>query len=370
MPNKQITILGQTFISGKEAAKHFNLSYSTFRKRLYKYSLDDPRLVAKPQPTHGRKIKINQHEFNNLQETADYFHITKNTLVARLSRGEDPNDIYTYRPEGSNQKQAITYHGKKYKSIRQLSLQTGIGEHTIRQTLDKKESLDNLKPANNPTAPQGFTYKGVYYKSKQEAADKHNLSSATITRRLSQPDALERDDLFAPVGKYQRSDRKKITYQGKTYPSIRAMAKENGLTPSCLSARIRREGLYSPFLLRPARETISKHNKKPVVILGIYYESITQAAKENGFRADTLWQRLQKYDHNDPRILQPLQTPKDYMAKEITYRGHKFDSIKDMAKHYHIHSNAILARMRHYGHNDPRVVEHLGNATKEHLRIK
>lgn len=129
---------------------------------------------------------------------------------------------------------------------------------------------------------------------------------------------------------------KPVTYAGKEYPSIAALAKAYGLGYKTCFARLR-DGL-------PLDAPINRHplpyRGKPVTIDGTEYPSTKDAAKALGIPYTTLCSRIRKG--------QDLSMPKYAdRCEPIVYQGKEYPSVEALSRATGINSRSWLYRIRH-----------------------
>ena len=134
----------------------------------------------------------------------------------------------------------------------------------------------------------------------------------------------------------ERFAAKPVTYAGKEYPSIAALAKAYGLGYKTCFARLR-DGL-------PLDAPINRHplpyRGKPVTIDGREYPSTKDAAKALGIPYTTLCSRIRKG--------QDLSMPKYAdRCEPITYQGKEYPSVEALSRATGISSRSWLYRIRH-----------------------
>ena len=129
---------------------------------------------------------------------------------------------------------------------------------------------------------------------------------------------------------------KPVTYAGKEYPSIAALAKAYGLGYKTCFARLR-DGtpLEAPINTHPL-----PYRGKPVTIDGTEYPSVKDASKALGIPYTTLITRIRKG--------QDLSMPKYAdRCEPITYQGKEYPSVEALSRATGINSRSWLYRIRH-----------------------
>lgn len=129
---------------------------------------------------------------------------------------------------------------------------------------------------------------------------------------------------------------KPVTYAGKEYPSIAALAKAYGLGYKTCFARLR-DGT-------PLEAPINRHplpyRGKPVTIDGKEYPSVKDASKALGIPYTTLFTRIRKG--------QDLSAPKYAdRCEPITYQGKEYPSVEALSRATGINSRSWLYRIKH-----------------------
>ena len=129
---------------------------------------------------------------------------------------------------------------------------------------------------------------------------------------------------------------KSVTYAGKEYPSIAALAKAYSLNYKTCFARLR-DGvpLDAPINTHPL-----PYRGKPVTIDGTEYPSTKDAAKALGIPYTTLCSRIRKG--------QELSAPKYAdRCEPITYQGKEYPSVEALSRATGINSRSWLYRIKH-----------------------
>jgi len=134
----------------------------------------------------------------------------------------------------------------------------------------------------------------------------------------------------------ERFAAKPVTYAGKEYPSIAALAKAYGLGYKTCFARLR-DGL-------PLDAPINRHplpyRGKPVTIDGREYPSVKDASKALGIPYTTLITRIRKgRDLSAPKYAD--------RCEPITYQGKEYPSVEALSRATGINSRSWLYRIRH-----------------------
>ena len=97
--------------------------------------------------------------------------------------------------------------------------------------------------------------------------------------------------------KFQRKDRDKITFRGKTYESLSALARAHRTNPTLFIRRIKSPKYKYEFTIAEAlglKKITGKGFTKPVILEKKEFKSLTAAAKHYGLKLKTISERLLK----------------------------------------------------------------------------
>ena len=142
------------------------------------------------------------------------------------------------------------------------------------------------------------------------------------------PEVLPEPLPEVPAAKPEKGFRRKpITYAGKEYPSVSALAEAYGLTLKNCSARLARG--------RPLENKVTSHSKegaprKPVEYKGKTYASMAELAAAFSLNVKTCASRMKKGQPLEPKVL-PM--PPNH-CKPTTYDGREYPSVKALADAY------------------------------------
>lgn len=193
---KPVTYNGVTYPSLTACAKAFGLTVSACSRRLQKGQPLDKKLKAGGRPLVP--VTVNGTEYPSMAAAAKALGVPYQTICSRIRKGQDLS-----APKYADRCEPITYQGKEYPSIEALARATGINSRSWLYRIKHNIPLD---------APWG---KGG---NKQEKPAAPKPEAAEPARRKPSPlDALAANDVrkAAPV-----------TYNGKEYPNMEALARE------------------------------------------------------------------------------------------------------------------------------------------------
>ena len=141
-------------------------------------------------------------------------------------------------------------------------------------------------------------------------------------------------ELEEHIRRQMPSRAKPVTYNGVTYPSLKACAKAFGLTVSACSRRLQKGQPLDKKLKAGGRPLV------PVTVNGAEYPSMAAAAKALGVPYQTLCSRIHKG--------QDLSMPKYAdRCEPITYQGKEYPSVEALSRATGISSRSWLYRIRH-----------------------
>ena len=141
-------------------------------------------------------------------------------------------------------------------------------------------------------------------------------------------------ELEEHIRRQMPSRAKPVTYNGVTYPSLKACAKAFGLTVSACSRRLQKGQPLDKKPKAGGRPLV------PVTVNGAEYPSIAAAAKALGVPYQTICSRIRKG--------QDLSAPKYAdRCEPITYQGKEYPSVEALSRATGINSRSWLYRIRH-----------------------
>ena len=141
-------------------------------------------------------------------------------------------------------------------------------------------------------------------------------------------------ELEEHIRRQMPSRAKPVTYNGVTYPSLKACAKAFGLTVSACSRRLQKGQPLDKKLKAGGRPLV------PVTVNGTEYPSMAAAAKALGVPYQTICSRIRKG--------QDLSAPKYAdRCEPITYQGKEYPSVEALSRATGINSRSWLYRVKH-----------------------
>ena len=182
------------------------------------------------------------------------------------------------RKPASSRAKPVAYAGKEYPSVRALAKIYGLGEHLCRVRLQRGIPLEKSLGHG-----KRITVNGTEYASMNEAAKALGISYSALFIRIKK--GLPLDAAKGEIQSAPPSRAKPVSYGGKDYPSIKALAKAYGLNEHTCAARLKHN---IPLDAEP------DHGNKPITIAGKDYPNLKTAAEALGISYGALWARMKK----------------------------------------------------------------------------
>ena len=226
---KPVTYAGKEYPSIAELAKAYGLGYKTCFARLRDGVLLDAPINRHPLPYRGKPVTIDGREYPSVKDASKALGIPYTTLCSRIRKGQDLS-----APKYADRCEPITYQGKEYPSIEALSRATGINSgswlYRIRHNIPldapwgkggrkQKTVAESVPEATAAPAPEPAV-KPVVINGK-ECQSLHDADEAE--RRL------KCEPKPSPLGALTMGSAPKsrpVTYNGKEYPNMEALARE------------------------------------------------------------------------------------------------------------------------------------------------
>ena len=223
---KPVTYNGVTYPSLTACAKAFGLTVSACSRRLQKGQPLDKKLKAGGRPLVP--VTVNGAEYPSMAAAAKALGVPYQTLKERIQRGL-PADMRKWSDRGT----PVTYQGKEYPSIEALARATGISSQSWLYRI--KHDI----PLNTPWGKGGRKQKTVAEPAPEAPAapaPEPAVKPVVINGRdqsLHDADEAERrlksEHKPSPLGTLTMGGAPKsrpVTYNGKEYPNMEALARE------------------------------------------------------------------------------------------------------------------------------------------------
>lgn len=223
---KPVTYNGVTYPSLTACAKAFGLTVSACSRRLQKGQPLDKKLKAGGRPLVP--VTVNGAEYPSMAAAAKALGVPYQTLKERIQRGL-PADMRKWSDRGT----PVAYQGKEYPSIEALARATGISSQSWLYRIRHNIPLDA------PWGKGGRKQKTVAEpvpEAPAAPAPEPAVKSVVINGRdqsLHDADEAERrlksEHKPSPLGTLTMGGAPKsrpVTYNGKEYPNMEALARE------------------------------------------------------------------------------------------------------------------------------------------------
>ena len=185
---------------------------------------------------------------------------------------------------------------------------------------------------------------GIQYNSIKEAAKQHHVASLSLIRGILQYGHHD-PNLFAKVRKAQHP--RVATICGKTYASLSQAAQMHQMAYGLLQNNLHRFGNNTKLVFR--LNTAQAHYYVPVEIGGQHYASLKAAAKKYKITERELVANIKRYGDQDPRICRPNNQSSRF---KITVAGQTFRTKNQLGQVYGLAPYELNKRFKKYNKND------------------
>ena len=290
------------------------------------------------------------------------------------------------------EKKSYKYNGQTYESLVKLSEATDINRKTLKRLIEENpdKTIDDivLRYKNEKTI---YTYKGITYRTMEEAAQSLNLTKGTIAKYLK----LSKNNLEEAMQMYEDQHTFAII-DGKRYRTQAELAEYLGITVTTLAKYIEKEGnienavkslsqamdIPRPTLRRYLKETNGNadeayiqyqernHGKyEGYTYKGKTYSSLRKALQELGISTRQYIKRRTEFENNFEETIDAIleekerkqksreEEPQKNNIKTYIYNGKKM-RISEIVKETNI-SEQILRRLlnEYEGENAEEVIQ-------------
>lgn len=392
---KPIIVAGIEYPSESAAAKAHGLSPSAFYQRRKKglspeealgisertqkqtensAAVDTKRKRVPVEATAARSKSIicDGKSYSSQRALARAFGISPHSLRYALSNGKTPEEAVGLQKSKPSERKAphhnakqITYQGKDYKSIRELSDAFGLPVANVRYRLNKGDSLDNILGMQDEVeeqdtvaestielGPQSVTYRGKKYRSIRAFAQHFNCDPAQVRYRLKNDwtpaQAIGRSEppkkeLKSATNLTKISEIMPVSVNDKIYHTAKALADDFGLKSSVVSGRLRNG--WSP---QAAVEIVPHRVGKKSSFLRIEnrtFHNARELADAYGVPYRTVQYRLSQGASAPESVGLKDWKGKPHRGKSVTFDGKEYSSKKELAEAHGVDYNKFLSRI-------------------------
>ncbi|OUV23323.1 MAG: hypothetical protein CBC55_01485 [Gammaproteobacteria bacterium TMED95] len=392
---KPITVAGVEYPSESAAAKAHGLSPSAFYQRRKQGLTPEEALGineraeeqaenSAPVDTKRKRVPVEAtaarsksiicdgKTYSSQRALARAFGISPHSLRYALSNGKTPEEAVGLQKSKPSERKAphhnakqITYKGKDYKSIRELSDAFGLPVANVRYRLNKGDSLDNILGMQDEVeeqdavvestvelGPQSVTYRGKQYRSIRAFAQHFNCDPAQVRYRLKNDwtpaQAIGRSEppkkeLKSATNLTKISEIMPVSVNDKTYHTAKALADDFGLKSSVVSGRLRNG--WSP---QAAVEIVPHRVGKKSSFLRIEnrtFHNARELADAYGVPYRTVQYRLSQGASAPESVGLKDWKGKPHRGKSVTFDGKEYSSKKELAEAHGVDYNKFLSRI-------------------------
>lgn len=374
--SKAVTLGNETFSSIAAFSRHYDLNPEKVRARLYRgqspQSIIDTLGGRASKPisviTSSKKIKgvkvsstkksnkfkVDGMAFGSVKELSEHYHTNEDIIKERLLQGWSVAQAVGVETHPSQKLTAtapknLVVNGKHFHSVVDIA-------NFMHVDIDALVSLlgTGLSCEESVAKLRSVSVGGKTFSSEREAAQTVGVALSTFYQRRKRGMSIEE-----ALGKKLKNGTDKaqpISFNGKTYDSLRDMATSLGLSSHKIRYRIRKlsmsineavESLIEPAqtVQKEVPETATRPSAKIIQFRGKTYASISAFAVAYGQKPNTVITRLNKGWSRAESVLvakrkagsKNISTPlanvktKGSMTKNIRFKGEVYPSIESFA---------------------------------------
>ena len=301
---KPIVVEGVEYPSLAIAAEAYGFHDLCVYQRLYKlhWTVDQAFGIEPPPKIEGTPIEVEGIRFSSVSEAARTFSLSVRKVNVRLWHGWSIEEAFELdERRDTSKRKSITVEGKRYVSLADFAEAYGVDNRLVRQRIYAynwtPEQAVGLVPAPIRRGNRNGTsivVEGVTYQSIKAAADAYGLPHARVTTRLrlwnwNIDQAFELEHRPEAPGKKRGQP---ISLEGTLFSSWSDAAKAYGMSLQRIKWRI-----SQGWSVEEAFGILARAKARPpveVVLKGIKFRSISEAAKEYGIDRNVIRQRLRR----------------------------------------------------------------------------
>lgn len=402
---RPFTVHGVTYQSVASAARKHGISPVLVHDRLQRgwdpeAAVETGRRLTK----RGNKIEIGGRKFLSLKEAAEHFGISYSIVRYRMRKKWSLKQVFGVSPPPLDQSvgapQSIEFGGKKYPSRRSLSEAFGVNPNKFYKRMKAGWSIEQaleIAPRSHNGAPKRLVINGKSFESRNAAARYYGIDIGTVATRVNKQkwtieQALELDE--PPLGsttKFGFVYLIKNTDSGKSYVGItrknylkrfsehlRVAEKSRLLNPEGLHAAIRLLGKkrFKIEILAEAKtigelqrlerkfikdlSTLSPHGYNlstggtmvdlpgrtlEIKSLNLHFDSIAEAARFFDLEGGTVQNRLARGYTPEQAVGLKRLVWKSPDWHPVGIDGHEFSTLRDAAEYFEQPANRVRNRI-------------------------
>ncbi len=276
---KQITINGENFVSVAEAARHYNISYSSLIVRLLKGMSAEEAVALPVKKLKMGPVTVKGKTYRSFAAAAKAFNKDPEALRERLKKMTPEEALLT-----PNQRtNPISYKGETFPSVNAFADFYKLKRATVRSRMKRGWSLDDIISKGLQMVKIKLTYKDKEYKSLNELCVSLKLPYKLVYKRLKTFGWSLEDAIETPL-KVGRT----LKVGKKIFKTVRDAADYYGIDHGTLSYRLNK-GWDVKKAVDPNAEV---DNRTSITINRRSFKTLSSAAREYGIEETTFMKRL------------------------------------------------------------------------------
>ena len=300
----------------------------------------------KEKETTMKKVKDHLgNEFNSIAEMCRHYGINNVTYVDRIKAGMTVEQALT-TPVKDKYKKCKDHLGNEYTDVKEMCEHYNIKVDTFYGRVKYGWKLEQI--LETPVRSKGVIDNGVRFKSKEEFANFHNMSSTRYYRLMSSGHTLEDDKnhkfgvnscnlVTDPFGRTHRTLTKMLEFYDIPVSSYVGYLVTGRTLNDLMTDRV--NGHLQKFSKSMGRYSTVDH-------LGKTYESFADMCRHYKISVTTVRYRLLCGWSLKDSLTKPTGDV-DIEAKSVTdHLGNKYSSVASMCKHYNIGYDALKCRVK------------------------
>lgn len=278
---KEITYKGVTYPSKRHLVRALNpnMNTETFRHRLERGMSIEEALSDKKLKGNASEVVVGGKTFESISSAARYYGVKASTMANRIRSGWSGDDCASQDIRCGN----ITAFGITYKNKMELCEKLKLDYWHFCQRLFRgltpEQAINNEKTEYEKGLE--FTVDGKTFDTQKEAAEYYEMTPRMLSKRLFL--GWTPEQAVGLVERRRTSNRgRKVTVEGRTFNSIMLASEHYGV--DAMEARRRIRAGWSPeevFGLQQ-RSKRRPHKGKPIVVDGVEFPSLSEAADHYG----------------------------------------------------------------------------------------
>lgn len=273
-------------------------------------------------------IILQNKEYHSIAKAAQEHDLSVSALKHRI-KSHGKNWPYLFDKIVPARKNIIILQGKKYTSIKAAARQNHVNPTTLKGRIKKFGPDSPLLFRHNRLRNHVLIINGKQYKSIVEASQALNMPYGTLSSRLKKYGA-DSDLLSLPYKELQKqinAQNNSLTVKGIKYSSLTAYCHKVNVSIKYAKQRFGKYGYNHPIL---------DYGSHAIKLNGKYYNSIKDAAIKHHIVCGTLYNRINQWGLNDPRLFQNKQAGLARSQNNLT--KHQNDALMQ------IHQQGLLSQ--------------------------